>query len=182
MIDNEILNIAKDIIVPVFVLITSIVAVVFTIIALRVQRNHNYKSLQPIGKIRTFNYPDNISLRIDNYGTGPLIIKSLFVNGKDIGPEDGLLNCIPKEFADSLPWENYSASYPGRAIPPNEHLELLAWSRSNYKKKESKKAKLDKMKLREILKSYTIRIEYYGIYKNEIYHDEKELTWYGEHT
>ena len=171
------IDIIKDVIVPVFTVITSIVAIVFTYIGLRIQRKHNFKTLKPIGKIRSFDYESNISLRIDNYGTGPLIIKAVYLNGNDIN-EDGIIDYIPDEFADSLIWKNFTGSYPGRAIPPNENLELLAWSPTTYKKKNKDKIESDKKRLREILKDMTIKVEYHGIYENETFTDEMELSWY----
>jgi hypothetical protein len=179
MCKKETIDLLKDVIVPVFTVLISVVAIIFTYIGLSIQRKHNHKSLKPIGKIRSFNYENNISLRIDNYGTGPLIIKSIFVNGEDIGSEKGIIDYIPNKFADSLGWRNYTGSYPGRAIPPNENLELLAWSPTNYKKNETKKMESDKKKLRKILKDMTVKVVYMGIYENEIFTDEMKLTWYG---
>ena len=175
---KEILDLIFGFSLSFFALLTSIVAVVFTYIGLRIQRKHNHKSLKPIGKLRTLDYENHISIKIENYGTGPLIIKAIYLNGEDIG-NNGIINYIPKKFADSLVWKTFTGSYPGRAILPNGELELLTWSDKNYKKKESKKIAKDKRKLRTIIKDFKLKLLYYGIYEHELYTDEIDLKWYG---
>jgi hypothetical protein len=100
------------------------------------------------------------------------------VNEKQLNDEEGVIDCIPADFRKNIVWENYSGGYSGRAIPPNENLELLVWSAETYNSNEMDKIKKDKEELRKILAGFIIKIEYYGIHENERYSDERKLSWY----
>ena len=122
---QEILNIFKDIFVPLVALTTSIIALYYSTKGLKMQREHNYKSLKPIGKLRSLDYDEDIILRIDNYGTGPLIIESIYANNQKIDKDEGLVNLLPNGIKEELIWTSFTAKYEGRAIPPNDNLILL---------------------------------------------------------
>lgn len=89
---QETSNLFLDVVLPILALVTSISAVIFTWLGLKIQRTHNFKSVRPIGKIRIGDYESNIFIRIDNYGTGPLIIKHIVVNR--VIPSNGTLELI----------------------------------------------------------------------------------------
>lgn len=61
-------------------LIISITAIILSIVEFRMQRIHNYKSIEPIGHIETIDLADEISIKINNSGIGPLIVKEVFFN------------------------------------------------------------------------------------------------------
>ena len=55
----------------------SIVSLVFAIISSFIQMKHNKNSIKPITDIRVQDYEDLLAVRIENVGTGPLVIKKL---------------------------------------------------------------------------------------------------------
>lgn len=60
----------------IFAVIISIISMVFTVIFSVLQIKHNKNSVRPISAIKVTDYENKISVRIDNVGTGPLIIKN----------------------------------------------------------------------------------------------------------
>ncbi len=65
-----------ELIIAFIALITSVASILIGIIGLYIQRNHNKKTVLPVGVINLANYDDSIKILISNNGVGPLIIKS----------------------------------------------------------------------------------------------------------
>src|SRR5690606_1404935 len=112
--------------------IISAVAVFFTWRGLKIQREHNYKSVKPIGQIRLGDYQSKIFVRIMNSGTGPLILKKVIVNGTELKTNEGLIHILPEELRERIVWTNFTSNYINRAVPANEDLELLVWSINSH--------------------------------------------------
>ena len=157
---------------------TSISAVIFTWLGLKIQRTHNFKSVRPIGKIRIGDYESNIFIRIDNYGTGPLIIKHIVVNGEKLKKHEGLFNKLPDEFVESIRWRNFTTNYVNRVIPSNGTLELIRWTQeTDFERNETEVSEI-RAELRRQLKDLKIKVVYTDIYEKNEFSDKLKLTWF----
>lgn len=122
-------------------LITALISIILAIITFRMQKQHNIKSVKPIGYIEMNYKEDNFYVRIVNNGIGPLLIKKLIVltSKKDIDdyakieekdwqqyPSKNLIDIIPTEITDKISyWENRTTGTVNRAIKPGDELYLL---------------------------------------------------------
>jgi len=61
----------------VFLVIVSIFAVIVAMLSIKSQEKHSKNNAKPICSIRASNYDNFISVRIENNGTGPLILNSI---------------------------------------------------------------------------------------------------------
>ena len=169
----------KDIILPLLAILVSALAVFYTWRGLKIQRDHNKKSLRPIGKFRLGDYESNMFIQIDNHGVGPLILKQIYLNGKVIPTEEGLIHQIPSDRIINVRWKNFSANYPERTIPANGSLDLIWWDREKDFKKTEEEINQVKKELRDIFKNWILKIEYTDIYESEIFEHSLDLTWFG---
>lgn len=173
------LDFTKDIIIPVFAVLISIAAVIFTAWSLYIQREHNKKSIKPIGKIRVGDYETNIYVRIDNSGIGPLILLKVFVNGEEVTENKMVLDYLPDNVVERIRWKNFTNNYKNRTIPVGENLELIRWTPSSDYEKSDEEIFEAKKDIRNSLKNLNLKIEYTDIYGRKTFNDELELSWFG---
>lgn len=74
-IDGEILSAVTSI----CALFVSVLSIIITLVFSRLQVIHNKNSVKPISSIQFDDYEDKIAVTLQNVGTGPLIIKQLFL-------------------------------------------------------------------------------------------------------
>lgn len=161
-------------------LFISVVAVYYTWRGLKIQREHNYKSVKPIGQIRLGDYQSKIFIRIMNSGTGPLILKKVLVNGTELKSNEGLIHTLPLELRERIVWTNFTSNYINRAIPVNEDLEMIVWSiNSHYENKSEEFIEADRKEIREELNKIHMKIIYTDIYEHELFEDELKFDWFG---
>tara|TARA_B100000508_G_C11465832_1_gene282458 strand:- start:48233 stop:48802 length:570 start_codon:yes stop_codon:yes gene_type:complete len=165
--------------IPILALIVSCFAVYYTWKGLKLQREHNIKSLKPIGKITIGDFESHLFVRIDNYGVGPLIMKSLSVNGKKLNVKQTLLSLLDPHLANQIRWKNFSGFLPGRVIPAGGQLDLIDWTKDKDYKKSDDEIESTKRRCREHFKSWTIKVTYTDIYESKTFEDELELSWFG---
>lgn len=171
----------KNEILPYLSILISGLAVFFTFIGLRYQRTHNIKSLKPLGRIKIGDFESDIFVSIENVGVGPLIIKKVYLNGKEIDMEKGIIHYIPTSIRENTKWKNFSANYKNRAISSLGTLELLRWTpQTDYEKNEIEIINTKKQ-IRELLQNWNLKIVYTDIYDSEDFEDTLSMEWFGRH-
>ena len=167
-------------------LVVSVVSIVFAIIQVQLQRIHNKKTVKPIGRIRIGDYQNNIFVKVENNGVGPLIIKQILIKSKTLQTTKSLIDILPADLTKRITWANFTGSYEGRTIIPGQSLELIVWTiNSSYKGKAKDVIDKDRNDLRKALKAISVSVTYTDIYekedfKHEISSDEFN-SWYGRH-
>lgn len=145
----------------------SIVSMVFTVIFSILQQKHNKNSVKPISAIKPYDYEDELTVKIQNVGTGPLTIKKVvFKNSSK--ESDTLISLMPKI---DQGWSTFTDSIDGCTIPVGGELILLRLY------PESEKTKTI---VRKALSKITIYLEYTDIY-DTVFKDEKSLDFFGRH-
>ena len=164
-------------------LIVSIVSIVFTAIQVNIQKTHYKNLVKPISKIGLGDYENHIFLKISNNGLGPLIVKKITVKNKYLTTESSFIDILPKEFAKSTHWENYTTKYEGRVLRQGQYLELISWKQSIAEEYHSpKKVKEQRDALRSCLKDVSIDIKYTDIYGKEEFSEYLSLNeWFSRY-
>ena len=164
-------------IIALFAFLTSIVSIFLTIKTLNTQKQHNLKSIRPIGYITVVNYDNFISISITNNGTGPLLIKDFKVsNSQNTISSNNLIDIIPSEINKKVKWSNFLTEIINRAIIPGYQLHLL-----RLKPDEINNDIGTIRALRKFLQHLTLTLKYTDIYESEIYSPViKELDKFGK--
>lgn len=173
-------NYITEVAMPLSALLVSIAAVFFTWKGLKLQRTHNIKSLKPFGKVSIGDYESNLFIKIDNLGVGPLILKSISVNGVELSERQTLLSFLNPEINDNTRWKNFTGFLYDRVIPAGGELDLINWAAEKDRTEKTQEQKeLTKRQCREHFKDWNIRITYTDIYDSEVFSDELSLSWFG---
>jgi hypothetical protein len=172
-----------ELVIAFFALIVSVTSVLFTYWQTKLQREHNFKTVKPLGRIRTGDYENKIYIRVDNNGAGPLIIKEIITKNKSIETKSAVIDILPNDLTKRITWTNFTGAYEGRAILPGEPLELIVWSiNQSYESLPLERVKQDRDELRKALSNVKIRLVYTDIYeKNEFIFESDFSDWYGRH-
>lgn len=159
--------------------IVSVTAVYYTWKGLKLQREHNYKSVKPIGRIRIADFESKIYAKIENSGTGPLILKNLkVISGKKTFKS--IIEAIPKELKERILWNNFTSNYDNRAIPINGSLDLIVWTiNSSYDKKTIEEIATDRNEIRQSLEKLKVIINYTDIYEKNNFTEVQDFSWFG---
>lgn len=147
--------------------VISTVSMVFTVIFSVLQIKHNKNSVRPISAIKVSDYENKISVRIENVGTGPLLIKKMIATN-DKRVSSTLISMMPKI---NQPWFTFTESIDGWTIPVGGQIILLEL----HPKSENVK-KL----VRKELSKITISLDYLDIFDTQFY-DSMALTFFGRH-
>lgn len=162
-------------IVAALALVVSLLSIVITVVSLFIQRQHNYKSLTPIGSIPFLDYEDKVAVKVKNTGVGPLIIETFRVtDGKR--SENDLISWMPP-LPGNMPWDTFFDDLDGACIPPGEQLTVLQLS-GNPSDQSFAKARDS---CRRALSQLTILFKYRDIYARRMSAVQKSLKWFGRH-
>jgi hemin uptake protein HemP len=155
--------------------ITAIMAIVVSTISFLSNVKHNKNSVKSICSIYETNYENFISVRIENDGTGPLIIKSIKCSlkkktdeGESIEHSSNLLKLLPQEIRQSS-FHRVFVDTNKLTIPSNRQKYLLSITLEDEEIRN---------KLRECLKNITISVEYTDIYNSKFKPLEKKLNFF----
>jgi hypothetical protein len=136
-------------------------------------------SVRPIGQFIFDDYEDRIEVKLENRGTGPMVLEEFAVmRGSEVVGRDSLVNAKELPFHDTHV-ANFVAELAGRVLRPGQELLLLQAKGiptdeafANYRKS-----------LREYLSKLTFQVTY-----KDIYGSRQEPTvraaekWYGRHS
>jgi len=158
-----------ELIIAFIALVTSAVSILIGLIGLQIQRNHNKKSVLPIGTINLADYEDSIKIRISNNGVGPLIIKSCSTRSSNKS-KGYPIDWMPIKII----FDTFRKGLENHAIVPGASLTLLE-KKINFKKEKQIKELDD---IRSILKNLELELEFTDIYKKN-FKTRRKLDWFG---
>jgi len=167
-----------EIIIAFCALLISVVSIYLTLQALKVQKQHNLKSVKPIGRLTAGDYEDDIYISIVNEGVGPLIIKELKVSDGRITALS-LIDIVPEHINSQVIWTDFAANFVERAIKSGDRLYLL---RKTFDETEKQKGDNEKTRttLRRFFQHLTLELTYIDIYDVQ-YKVERRFDWFGRH-
>lgn len=145
----------------------SIISIGITLWQMCIQRKHNRISFMPIGKFKYGDYENSLFAKIENSGTGPLIIKKLIISkGKD--EKSNLVDWL-----SGTSYTDFVDDFTNKAIAPNKKLYLF-----NIKPEELNLKETDIKTLRKELKDLRAKIFYEDVYGNS-FTEERDLSHFG---
>lgn len=101
-------------------------SLIFSIVSFKKQQAraeiHASASVKPLLSIKSQKYIDLKSIRIENYGVGPAVIRKAEFRR---GPEGTPTNNIVDLFALDIVWESFVNAPPNRAIPAQGEIVLI---------------------------------------------------------
>lgn len=148
--------------------VISIISMIFTVIFSLQQLRHNKNSVRPISAIKINDYENQIAVKLENAGTGPLTIRKLrFKN--DLQEFPTLISMMPD--INQL-WNTFTECVDGWTIPVGGQLTLLELCPESEEIKS-----LVRNKLSEI----TVFLEYTDVY-NTTFYDKRSLEFFGRHS
>ena len=151
----------------IFAVIISIVSMIFTVIFSLQQLKHNKNSVKPISAIKLSDYEDELAVKLQNVGTGPLTIKKLIFKNES-QESSTLIAMMPP--INQL-WTTFTEPVDGWTIPVDEQLIFLELHPESDETKSLVRKELSKI---------TIYLEYMDIY-NTKFQDRRSLDFFGRH-
>ncbi len=136
-------------------------------------RDHNRRSVKPLPYVSPSDFENLISVRLWNYGNGPLILKDVIARGNQDGVSGHLVDLLP-ELPDGLYFNSYVKILRGRAIPPGGRLTLVEFSPDV----NDIKAIAYREKLRDALGRLSVDVDFTDIYDTAFLTYNRDLTWF----
>jgi len=155
----------------------SLAAIVLTIVQIVIQREHNFKSIKPIGQINVADYQNDVHVAISNAGIGPLIITDIKVYNGRVS-SDNLLAILPEDLVNPMMWTDFVTELKGRAVQVDEKVYLIRALFDDDDQLEDDMINV-RTRLRECLAEVTIEFSYTDVYEKNTYNVRRELTWFG---
>ena len=121
---------------------------------------HNRRSVKPLPYVAPNNYENHISVRLWNYGSGPLILLDVSATHAPSGRRGHLIDIAPHPPVGLL-FDDFVRVTKGRAVPPGESLDLLAIGISDSKPLEV----AYRRQLRDFLGGVEVQVSYQNIYE-----------------
>jgi hypothetical protein len=129
-------------------------------------------TVRPLAYIEVGNYENWIFVKVVNNGTGPMIIKSITVNGS---PEP-LYKALPNPASWGVYWRHYVEDIVDRSVRAGGELVLVDLI---YNKKVSEEQFANaRDAIRSELGGITLRVEYTDIYNENQPPAERDLKWF----
>jgi hypothetical protein len=174
-------TISAEAIIGIYALFVSFISVLFTILSFWVQRIHNRKSVKPIGMITVGDYEDDIFIRIDNSGIGPMIIKKLEVKNSD-RTATSVIDILPDDLCKKVTWATFAKKVEGKALLAGDELKLIEYQ-VDYDNPKIDQRFVEQFKedLRGSLKNIHIYLEYTDVYEKETFKVDRSMDWFGRH-
>ncbi|MEI6418904.1 MAG: hypothetical protein WCO82_07550 [Sphingomonadales bacterium] len=155
----------------IFSIFIALISIFFTKKTLELQDRHNRLSVRPIPFVALANYENCIRVKINNDGSGPMIVKNVKISDGD-STYDNVIDCMPA-LPRELSWSNYTSSLVDRSIPPNEALILIELigdlndiTYASYRDS-----------CRSVLSGLTVDVTIEDIY-GENFHTSRKLDWF----
>ena len=166
----NILNLSSDDLVAVTsvcAVFISIISMISSVVLSMPQVEHNKNSVRPISAIKLNDYENVIAVKLQNVGTGPLIIKRLIFKNA-FQESSTLISMMPP--IDQL-WDTFTECVDGWTIPVEGEIIIL---RIHPESNEVRAL------IRKELSQITVFLEYTDIY-NTKFEDNRCLDFFGRH-
>lgn len=139
---------------------------------LKHQRKHNVLSVRPIAFLSLGDYEDSVYVKLQNNGTGPLIIKRLVVVGAQ-DPNAPLIDAMP-QLLPKATWSGFVGSIEDRSITPGGELKLIDLSSTS----PNGHFLLSRDQVREALGKLELVVEFTDIYGSKLPRYSRSLKWF----
>jgi hypothetical protein len=140
---------------------------------LQVQRKHNKLSVKPIAIVSVADYENELAVRLQNKGTGPLIIKNLSFTDSSGKIEKSIIDFIDSSFKNVV-WSTFVADIGGWAILPNETKTLIELNGDSADKEFVRV----RDKVGKVLAQIQVELLYQDIYENDMPKKIRKLDWF----
>jgi hypothetical protein len=154
--------------------IISVISLYVASSTLKHQREHNRLSVRPLANITVGDFEDWLYVKLENNGTGPLLIKVIRVIGAT-DPSEPLINCMP-ELDPKVSWTNFIEESSGRSMQPGGEIPLIELS-SESSSSQAQFA-LSRDRVREALGKLKVEVEYTDIYGSKLPLALRDLDWF----
>lgn len=169
--------------IPFFSLITSIAAVVISVITYKSQKTHNKNSVRPILNIDFGDYENKLEVQVVNNGVGPAIISDINCTYECAGEKDcqkSLVELIPACGTMKLDGRvvrtrmtllsDFVEDITGMVIPPNGKIVLLQLLEPSA---------IQLCVFRNFMQNCNIEILYSDIYNSKPWKCQRSLKFFG---
>jgi hypothetical protein len=147
-------------------------AFVLSMITLWQQRKHNRLTVRPLAYIEAGDYGNWVFVKVANNGTGPMIIKSIMVDGE----RKALYEALPDPERWGVYWRHVLVWHTtDRSVPAGGGLMLVDLSRATNKKVSKEAFDEARDAIRSALGAITVRVEYTDIYNKNQRPEERKL-------
>ena len=149
----------------------SVLALLATFYQLYLQRVHNEKSLRPLGQIDLIDINNQVSVRVVNNGTGPMIINRLtfFKEGNSYTKIEDCLTLDSRSYQRIPVNETLQ-----KVILPNASLDVFAAELAPFEEESQLET------VRRELAFVTLRVHYRDIYDNQ-FTLKRSLDWFSRY-
>ena len=154
-------------------LVIGVIALFFTAISLQVQRKHNRLSVKPIAIVSVADYENVLAVRLQNKGTGPLIIKNLSFIDQNGKTKKALIDFFGSDFKNVV-WSTFVADIDGWAILPNEAKTLIELN-GDLTDNEFVRVRDN---VRKVLAQIQVELIYQDIYEKDMPKKIRKLDWF----
>ncbi len=142
----------------------SVISLIVSMRAMYIQRVHNKKSVKPIGQITLGDYTEELYVRLDNNGTGPLVVTNVIVTYLNV-QYPSLIGAIPQFIKEPIHWVTFVEEGNEKSILPGKSLILLKALHGGVPNKKLITVEDNNFSaLRKALGQCTISISYTDIY------------------
>lgn len=168
-------------IIAISAVVISVMSFIVSVLTLRIQHVHNKKSVKPIGQITIGDYEEEIYVRIDNNGVGPLIISKFEARYLSV-VKSNLIDVLPDDLNQKIVWISFVQEIEKKVIPSGERMILLK-AKHGGDKDTSKITVHDQSwsELRKALAEVTIKLHYTDIYDSKIEERTRNLAFFNRH-
>jgi len=160
----------------VIALIISSVAVIVAIVSVYLQRKQNRLSLRPIANIVFSDYENNVAVKVQNKGLGPMTIERFEVLDRSKVVSSNLLDLMPDP-PTGLYWSDFRKDFEGLTLRAAEETVVLRLSGDD---KDRLFADY-RDSVRKALMKVSIRVHYKDVYGEEMPSCERPLHLFGCH-
>lgn len=152
--------------------LVSLLAIFVSVHSLRMQREHNIKSLRPIASITQGDYEDRLTVKLTNVGVGPMLIDRVTVQKGDM-IFSSVIDAIGDD-ANGVIWRDFSGDFSKRWLSPNDsrfliHLEGDPHDPDFRRKRDA---------IRKALSQCEVRVESLDVYDQRQSVCKQELKWF----
>lgn len=152
---------------------TSLLALGFSIYFGWCTRDHNRRSVKPIPYVAPNDYENELSVRLWNYGSGPMVLNKVVSRHALKKLSGHLIDLVPTR-PDHLYFDAFVKLHPGRTLLAGERLELLKICIDE----EAPKELTYRDELREFLGNVSVDVQYTDIYESSFPTYTRDLDWF----
>jgi hypothetical protein len=159
--------------------LVSVFSLAISIWAVLTQRKHNRNSLKPIAQITLGDYLGELYVRIDNNGTGPLLIKQFEATSHE-GSFTSLIMAVDANIRSAITWVNFVEEIDSKAILPGKSLTLIkAELNPILPTGQITREEQQWALLRSCLAGIMVTVTFTDIYGKKFAKVQRALNWFG---